>query len=354
MNDFLLQGSFEAQGIGSTAVIAQKVIPASINPDWVHVYNYSQYGPGPTATYGVEYYWQKGMPSGSALAKYYIAGSPTVFNSYLMTAGGIYITDTSNQTPETAKALATTFVSKAQPALVTTAAPHGYKTGDIVRMYGTTTMLQIASMDFVIDVASATTFHLTNLDTNLSNFTQATAGWTERVNDLTFYPRWRYITAFLAVAGSSTDVRITMSVTHNYGIGQILRIKMPTVWGATNFDEKVGTIVAVGNADAAGFVNTVDVRFDSNSISTAFAFPVSSKIPFNFAMVVPAGEDLATALNANVSPLVPAEADMTAVNIVLGTGIASTITGPAGSVGKYTTTAGDIMYWRAGRSYSNN
>ena len=111
-------------------------------------------------------------------------------------------------------------------------------------------MQQIASMDFTIDVVSTTTFHLTYLDA--SGFAaDASAGFVERVNDWMFYPRWRYITAMSAVAPSSTLVRVKLSVTHNFTVGQLISFRIPAVWGKSAnaaYDTQYAIIEAVNAA----------------------------------------------------------------------------------------------------------
>lgn len=339
-NTIIEQGSFVAP-----ATIVNRTIPCRIDPDWVEVFNYTQYGTS-TQYAGVKYYWQKGMANFTALAEYHAAAT-SVTNSYLMTTGGIAIIDTSSQIPATAQALVTTFVDQSSPALCHATA-HGYVAGDIVRIYGTTAMLQIASMDFTVGTVAANTFQLAYV--NSSGFAAAaTAGSVEKINDMLFYPRMRYITAFAAVAGSTTDIRITMSVTHAFTVGQKISIRMPVAFGPSQFDSQYGTIVAINTADASGYTNTIDVRFASNTIGTAFAFPLSGSTPFSFAQVIPVGEDMAVAVSSSANILGDAEENQAAINIVLGTGMgATTILGPAGSV------AADILYWKAGRSFSNN
>jgi len=199
-------------------------------------------------------------------------------------------------------------------------------------------------MDFTITAADTNSFTLGYLDS--SGFdTAATAGSVRRINDVMFYPRNRYITKFSATSGSSTDVDIVTSVTHGYQVGQVILINMPTNYGtatSTSFDGKYGTVVSTTAA-----TNTMTVRFSSNADASSFVFPVASASGFQFAQVLPSGESMKQAVALNGPILGDASYNQAAINLVLGTGN-GTISGPAGK------TAADVMYWKAGRSFSNN
>ena len=68
-NTIIEQGSFIATGTTSSTVIAPVTIKTDIGPDWVEVWNYTQFGNGSNpANTGFRFYWQKGMPNFSALS----------------------------------------------------------------------------------------------------------------------------------------------------------------------------------------------------------------------------------------------------------------------------------------------
>ena len=334
-NTIIEQGSFVvASGVPT------KTIACRIDPDWVEVFNYTEYG-ATSANAGIKYYWQKGMPNGAALVESH--NSSTTIISGLFTAGGIYIYNTGTQDPEAAKTLSGTEITNADPA-VATSTSHGYVVNDIVRLYGTTGMLQIAGMDFTITAVDTNSFTLGYLDAS-GFYSAAIAGFARRINDVMFYPRNRYITKFSATSGSSTDVDIVTSVTHGYQVGQVILLNMPTIYGSavsTSFDGEYGTVVSTTAA-----TNLMTVRFSSNADASSFVFPVASASGFQFAQVLPSGESMKVAVALNGPILGDASYNQAAINLVLGTGN-GTISGPAGK------TADNVMYWKAGRSFSNN
>ena len=68
---------------------------------------------------------------------------------------------------------------------------------------------------------------------------------------------------------------------------------------------------------------------------------------FHFARLLPSGKSMKKAVALSGPILGDASYNQAAINLVLGTGN-GTISGPAGK------TAADVMYWKAGRSFSNN
>jgi hypothetical protein len=90
----------------------------------------------------------------------------------------------------------------------------------------------------------------------------------------------------------------------------------------------LATIVAVGNADAAGATNTIDLDVDSSAFG-AFAFPASFANYFGqFAQVTPVGDAASTLAGATVN---------TAIQGLL---VGSSVVG----------VAGDVIEWVAQRA----
>jgi hypothetical protein len=151
--------------------------------------------------------------------------------------------------------------------------------------------------------------------------------------DTLFYPRNRYISAITQAA----QAVITMTVTHNFVIGQAVRIYVAPMYGMVEMDGLLGNIVAVA-------ASTITVDIDSTGF-TPFAWPLTAVAvaPHTFAQVVPVGEDTAVALAAvpQANILSGATINTGYTGIVLGAGITS----PAG-------TAGDVIRWRATSSFN--
>lgn len=216
------------------------------------------------------------------------SGAATIALGVGVTSNGFtFLNDSGLQTPGAALTI-TTGVSQATQAVVTSTNTTGLANGDIVRVYGTTGMLQIAGMDFTISNLSAgTSFRLANLDS--SGFAAAaTAGTVRRIPfNPRYYPRNRYITK---VTSSGTSSIITLSVTHGFTAGQAVQFVVPDEFGMTQLDGLVGNITAIGASDGV-VTNTITVDIDSSAF-TAFAFPTSATAGagVNFAQVVPVGE----------------------------------------------------------------
>lgn len=228
-------------------------------------------------------YGSSSMSAGYGLYSPKTSGAATTALETGVTSNGFtFVSDSGLQTPGAALTI-TTGISQANPAVVTTTNTTGLANSDIVRVYGTTAMLQIAGMDFTIGSLSAgTSFELSYLDS--SGFAAAaTAGTVRRIPfDARYYPANRYITKIT----QATSAVITLSVTHGFTAGQSVRIIVPDDFGMTEMNGLLANITAVSTAN-----NTITVDIDSSSF-TAFAFPTSATAAagINFAQVVPVGE----------------------------------------------------------------
>lgn len=222
------------------------------------------------------------MADGSAFYGPKTNGAATIALTVTTTTGGFTFVDDSASTALGA-ALTITSVSQANPAVVALGATTGLGDGDVVRIFGTTAMLEIAGWDFTIgSLIANTSFELDFLDA--SGFAAAaSAGTVRRVPfDARYYPRNRFITGISAAASAV----ITMSVTHGFTAGQAVRIKVPSGWGMTEIDDLIGNITAVSTAN-----NTITVDIDSSAFTT-FAFPTSAVAGAGIEapQVIPVGE----------------------------------------------------------------
>ena len=181
-----------------------------------------------------------------------------------------------------------TGVSQAAAAVVTINA-HGFETGDIVRLYGTTGMRQIAGQLFQITVTGANTF---TIDLDTSGFVAPATAVKARkllVPQL-IEPRSRAIVDL--TLGASTTVKT--SVDHGYAVGQYITLVVPSEFGSSEISGQSGRISAISSA------NEFVVEIDSSAAST-FAYPASGSVPFTFPQAVVAG-DQTTLAQGNVFP----------------------------------------------------
>jgi len=74
---------------------------------------------------------------------------------------------------------------------------------------------------------------------------------------------------------------VTLSVTHNYIVGQKVTFKIPTVtaaaFGMTQLNGITATIIRTNDADADGLFNTITVDVDTTGY-TAFALPLTAAL----------------------------------------------------------------------------
>lgn len=247
------------------------------------------------------------------------------FSTATASNGFTYVT----QVPRVEAAVTVTAITAADPAVVSAA--NSYQEGDRVRLYGTTGMQQIAGMDFTISTVTATDFELLGLDA--SGFAAAaTAGFARRISDLGLVePRSLFVTGVTQAA----QAVVSLSVAHDYVVGQQVHFSIPSSFGMTELDGLTGEITAVGTY-------TVTVDIDSSAF-TAFAFPASSATPTTalFAMMSPAGQktehnpttNVDTGYNVNYAPFHSGEF----VPYML---VAAGAQSPAGS-------SNDVISWQA-------
>jgi len=248
------------------------------------------------------------MAAGSAYFNPKTSGAATNALETTTTTGGFtFTTDSGSQAP--GAQLTGSALNSAAPGVVSSANTSTLANGNIVRMYNTTGILQIAGMDFTVSSVSAnTSFALTNLDTTQTNLT---AGSTSNYRIIPFNPRYypvrRFITNIGASSGSSI---ITLSVTHGYTVGQAVRIYVPSNFGSgtnpfvqtsTPSTAVTATITAIGATDGSGFTNTITVNV--NSAAYTWGWPTSATFASGaqVAFVEPVGE-AATTVAGTVNP----------------------------------------------------
>lgn len=169
-------------------------------------------------------------------------------------------------------------ITKASPAVVTTASAHGYSSGDIVIFQGlyqsaTTGMPQICGIPFVITVTGSTTFTIP-WNTNQSNYTALSASPTGAYVKKVLYP-FLYapeVTCITAITTGSTTV-VSTTAPHNFVVGQEVGFRIPSTWGTTQLNTLPNNTIP--GSPIYGYVTTVNsstqVTVNINSSSyTAF------------------------------------------------------------------------------------
>lgn len=342
-NTAILQGSFTADG-------NVKTLDLRSDWDWIHVINQTvAYAGG--ANSGYDFYFQRGMTNGRGMVTIKTSAGASQVGQIAANAGFFFV-DSARYSTGVRTAL--TGLTAANPPVVTSAG-QTLSVGDVIRFDSLNNQPQISGIDFTV-TASATTFTIGNI--NLTNSTASTAGFWRKINyDPMYYPRRRTVT----YVSSETECKVYMSVTHGYTVGQKIRLQFPggaQVWGDyAILDGQEATILAINAAragnepDNGGVDNNIVLNIDTSTFtawnasfgaSLNQAYPASSEVPFTPAQVVPFGEDTAYALSQDANIL----DDATRNTSILGVQLAAGVTSPAGS-------DGDVIYWVAGKSFSN-
>jgi hypothetical protein len=234
---------------------------------------------------------------GYGLVRYKTNGAATLggttADTMLTTGGFTFFSDSANQ--NLGAAVAITGINQINHPLALSATTGAI--GDVVRVYGTTGMLQVAGMDFTVTAVNAGVSQTLGFLDASGFAAPATAGFYRRIpfaeSDVLgvtiapnprYYPRARYITSITQAASAV----ITMSVTHHFQVGEKVRIVVPASFGMPEINNYLATVTAIAHSAT---VNSITVDFNSVG-ATAFAFPTSAiaALGTSFAMVIPVGE----------------------------------------------------------------
>lgn len=173
----------------------------------------------------------------------------------------------------------------------TTAAAHGFKVGDIVRIGSMTSAPQMGGLLMCVTaVGSTTTF------TTLFNSSNAvtSVGVVYKVGNAAFPPLTLYFPEIRVIAAISAanPAVVTMLVPQNYSVGEKVRFAIPTQYGMQQLNSpNTGlpveyTIRAVNNAVGT---QTVTLDVDASGFS-AFSWPGATNYPRTFPVMIPQGE----------------------------------------------------------------
>lgn len=328
------QGRFTSTG-------ANVVIQLRSDLDWMWVKNQTvSYAAG--AGTGAEFYWQRGMAQGRGTEYKKTAATNALQVGQIAANAGFYLVDSSVNLP--GPSLALTGITAGNPPVVNTANTASLSNGDIVRIFNTVGAKQLGGLDFTIgNISAGVSFELSYMAQIAS--ANPGAGTFRRIPyNPYFYPSSRYITKIEVDPSNSAQAIVTLSVTHSYTVGQVVRLIIPTVtalaYGMTQLNGVQATIVAIGAADADGKTNTITIDQDVSGFS-AFAFPLTTAPGFTPAQVVPMGENTAEALLLGANIL----GDSTVNTAYIGIQLVAGADSPAG-------VASDVIYWVAGKSFS--
>lgn len=252
-----------------------------------------------------------------------------------ITANGFRFIDSQNPPVFAALALSGTEITTADPAVATMSDTGSIQVGSVVRLDNTTAMLQASGFDIEVTAVTSNTNITLNMDTqNFAN--AATAGNARLIIPGRFFPRHRFIVPLAGAVGitQATSAVVSVSVTHDFSLGESVSFRVPTAYGMSEMNNLSGTVTAVGTY-------TITVNIDSSGF-TAFLPPTSAVYAAGVspAMILPSGAR--SELNAN-PPIVPVTAAFDNRNrffMRCGTGVI--------------TSASDVYDWTAYYSENHN
>ncbi len=264
----IAQGTFTSAGTARTIELPRY-------PHYFMIKNRSTWGTAPTAV--VQSEWFDGYAAGQAI--HISEGGASALTGTATAAGGAGFTlvNLSDQNPGPAVATGTA-ITNANPSVVADATSPAV--GNIVRMYNTTGMLQIAGMDFTVTaVTPGVNFTLGYL--NAAGFAAPATNADYRIIPAKYYsPYRRWITGITA----ANPGVVTVSVAHNYLVGDWVTLHIPAIFGSMNrFDNVTARITAV---------TASTMTLDLDTTGFAFAFPTSAQAAagISFACVTNVGE----------------------------------------------------------------
>lgn len=257
-----------------TSTGAAKVINLPFQPDQVEMWNYTSFGT--PAQHGVPYaFWDSNMGQGFAVEQ--VFNVTPVLTTDTVTTNGIS-TFQAGQLLQYGPQMQISGITKANPAVVTTASAHNLKSGDVVILIGlkqssTTGMQQIAGIPFTVTVTGSTTFTIP-WNTNQSNYTALSGSPTGAFVVKVLYPYLYFPgTSFIGSITTGTTTTISTTAAHNFVVGQEVAFRVPTAWGTNQLNSLPNTLIP--GSPIYGYVvsvtdyHTVVVNINSSSY-TAF------------------------------------------------------------------------------------
>ena len=327
-------GTFVADGL-------DKFIALPSGVDFMKVENETvSYAAG--AGTGAEFFWRRGMADGRGTIYTKTAVTGALAVSQIAAGAGFYLINTTINVPGASRVV--TSINGANPPVVTAANTTGLVDGStIVRIFNVAGGLQLGGIDFTVGVVNAgADFELKYM----APIVAAAGPGTYRIIPFNpyFYPSTRYITKIISNPLDATETIVTLSVTHSYTVGQVVRLKIPRVtalaFGMTELNDVQATIVAIGDPDADATTNTITIDVDSSGF-TAFAWPLTADPLFTPAQVIPMGENTAKALSLGANILGDATENQAQFGMLLKAGTLS----PAGAVD-------NVISWQAFKSFN--
>lgn len=322
------QGTFTSTGGNAFIALTSGV-------DWMKVYNITQAANNALdAALAVEFYWQNGFAANSQYVYIKQQADTDINLIQYQTSGGFTLFDSSQQAPGALQSVITAISNASIPVV---AATNTLVPGSVVRLINVTGCTQYSGIDFTVGYNTGTTSHF-----SLDYAPQIVAATTGSFRLMGYPPYWQPSNYTVASISQAAQAVIVLTVTHNFTVGQSVRINVPSAMGMVEMNGLLGNIVAVNYATTGSGANSITVDIDSTAFTT-FAWPLTGVLPaFTPASVIPVGEDTALAIANAQNILADATENAALVGMML--------TGGAGFPGG---AADDVLFWVAGKSFAN-
>ena len=317
-------GTFTSNGTSQLVTIPSDVVKFEL-------YDITYFGSTAATTTEEISWWISSLPDAYAYIGNKTNAAATIAITSMATSGGFTLINPSSSSVLGSAIGPATAISNASPPVFSVAETGTLATGDTVRLTQSTGVLQLAGVDYTIgSLINDTSFSL--LYGGTAPGSAGTSGYVQKVNiNSPYYPRARVITAITAASSAV----ITLSVTHGFTAGQMVRIYVPSGWGMTQMNGQAAMVTAVNTT-----TNTITVNINSAAY-TAFAYPSSATAGagITFPQVVPIGEN---AINSSTYPygnlLDDATDNQSAVQMFCGSSVVGA--------------SNDVMQWIAYRGLS--
>ena len=283
------KGNFVSNG-------AAKIVNLPFQPDSIEMWNYS--ARATPANHGVTYaYWDVNMGQGFATED--VFNATPVLTTDVVVANG-FSTFAAGKLFQYGARIQISGITKASPAVVTTASPHGYASGDVVifqSLYqsSTTGMPQLSDIPFTVTVTGTTTFTIP-FNTNQSNYTALSASPTGAFVKKVLYP-YIYFPGVSFISNITTGTTTTIDTTsaHNFVVGQEVAFRVPSAFGTIQLNSLPNSVIPgspiYGYVVAVTDYNTFVVNINSTSYTAFNSNPAVANVSgLTWAQVVAVGD----------------------------------------------------------------
>jgi len=310
-NTAIVQGRFNSDG-------NSKIIRIPSDFDWMEIRNLTQAGNANDGAL-IEAYWQRGMDNLEQLG-YTTNADNQVISEALSNAFIPFDSNTAQFGPPIA---ITSSTNAAQPVF-TVASTSDLSTGDKVLFTGISGQTSLNGYEFEIEVLNGTTFRPRYAMANAPGVAGTGGFYSVRQVPPLFSP-YRYL--ICNITASSSPV-VTFTVQHGFSVNDVVRLSF--------FDSVYGLYQQLSNQQAtvtSVTASTITLSGIDTSNMGSFSFPLPANVPFTPASALAFGGQNSSDNEVN--------------NGYIGMKLVGGLGKPAGQ-------ANDVIYWKAGKSFSVN